>query len=120
MDKHSQKSRGHLGITNGFLAGVLLGSLTGAGAMLLLAPQSGKRTRARLQQQSIELRDQATEGWGEAVAQIGATAREITYSISDKAVELQQRGQDMLDDQRAHLSAFGGEAKKVLQGARSQ
>jgi len=35
------------------LAGLLIGGLAGAGAMLLLAPQSGKETRAQIQQKTM-------------------------------------------------------------------
>jgi len=119
MDKRKQEPGSNTRNTKGFLTGILIGSLTGAGAMLLLAPQSGRRTRARLQRKSIELREQASDSLDEAVAQVGATARQITFGISDKAGELQQRGQDMIDEQKAHLMTRGGEAKKTLQGARS-
>jgi YtxH-like protein len=43
----------------GLLIGLLIGGLTGAVAMLFLAPQSGKESRAKMQQLSHELREQA-------------------------------------------------------------
>jgi gas vesicle protein len=91
-----------------FLAGMLLGGLAGAAVMLLLAPQSGKKTRAQIQHKGIELRDQATETVEGAMAQVRHTAQQITGDVREKAVELQQRGQDMLDEQRERLSAFVG------------
>ena len=42
----------------GLLTGMLIGWLAGFGAMLILAPQSGKRTRAQIMQKSMEL-----QGW---------------------------------------------------------
>ena len=39
-----------------FVAGLLVGGLSGAGAMLLLAPQSGKKMRAQIQKKSNDLR----------------------------------------------------------------
>ncbi len=53
----------------GFLAGILIGGLAGAGTMLLLAPQSGKRTRAQIRHKGLELRDQATDTIQEAMTE---------------------------------------------------
>jgi gas vesicle protein len=49
--------------------------------MLMLAPQSGKRTRAQLQRRSHELREQTAEAVGDAVAQASVKAHEITHDI---------------------------------------
>jgi len=89
----------------GFLAGLVLGGLAGAATMLLLAPQSGKRTRAQIQLKSMELRDQATEAVDGVVAQTRAKARQITDGVRDKAKELQQSGRDMFDEQKARVVA---------------
>ena len=88
----------------GLLAGLLVGGLAGATAMLLLAPQSGKKTRAQIQQNSIELRDQTVKTVEGAVAQARGKARQITDDVREQAGELQQRGQDVLDRTRGHLS----------------
>ena len=45
----------------GVLVGMLIGGLTGAVTMLLMAPQSGKETRRQIQEKGIELRDRTTE-----------------------------------------------------------
>src|SRR5438132_1386954 len=66
---------------SGFLAGLLLGGLAGAGAMLLLAPHSGKRTRANIQLKSTELRDQAAETMEDATAQARVKGRRIRASV---------------------------------------
>ena len=88
----------------GFLAGLLMGGLVGAGVMLLLAPRSGRRTRAQIQKESLELRDQVTETVEDAVAQARGKARRITAGVQRQTRELQQRGQDMLDEQREVVS----------------
>jgi gas vesicle protein len=103
----------------GFLAGLLIGSLAGAGTMLLLAPQSGKKTRAQIQQKSIELRDQTVETVEDAVTQARTKAHQITTGVREKAEELQQRGQAMLDEQREHLSAVVESGKTLVHGSRS-
>ena len=52
------------------LGGLLLGGLIGAGTALLFAPQSGQRTRADLQNKTIELRDRTTDTVKDAVSQV--------------------------------------------------
>jgi gas vesicle protein len=69
----------------GLLIGLLIGGLTGAVAMLLLAPQSGKETRAKMQQLSHELREQATEAVDDAVAQVRAKAGQVTHDVREQA-----------------------------------
>lgn len=76
----------------GFLAGLLLGVLGGAVAMLLLAPQSGEKTRAEIQKKSIELRNQTVETVEDAMTQARTKAQHITSDVRDKAEELHQRG----------------------------
>jgi len=104
MDNHNQENGNNAKNVWGFLAGLLVGGLAGAGAMLLLAPQSGKKTRAQIQQRSIEVRDQTVKTVEGAVAQARGKARQITDDVHEQAGELQQRGQDVIDEQRDHLS----------------
>ena len=47
----------------GLLVGLLIGGLAGAMAMLFLAPQSGKKTRAKIEQLGHELREQTADTW---------------------------------------------------------
>jgi gas vesicle protein len=101
----------------GFLAGLLFGGLAGAGAMLMLAPQSGKRTRVKIQQKSIELRDQATEAVDGAMAQARAKVNQVKDDVRKDAQELKHRGQDVLDESRAHMSAVVDAGKDLVQGA---
>ena len=75
----------------GLLTGLLTGGLMGAGVMLLLAPQSGKKTRAKLERQSHELREQAAETVEDAVAQAGVEARKITHDVRRQAEKLEHR-----------------------------
>ena len=57
-----------VGLLAGMLIGLLIGGLTGALVMLLVAPQSGKRTRAKLHRQSRKWREQAADTMEDAVA----------------------------------------------------
>lgn len=51
----------------GFLTGLLFGVLVGFGTMMLLAPKSGKKTRAQIGLKSIELRDWATDTYDDLI-----------------------------------------------------
>lgn len=86
-----------------FMAGLLVGGLSGAGAMLLMAPQSGKKTRTQIQQQGIALSKQTTEAVEHALTQVRGKAREITDEVHDQAETLGQRGQKVIDEQRDNL-----------------
>lgn len=88
------------GFWAGLLAGLLIGGLAGAVAMLLLAPESGKKTRAKLQRQSHKLREQTAETVDDAVAQARGTARQITHDMRKQAEKLEQRGQALLAGQK--------------------
>jgi len=51
----------------GFMTGLVFGMLAGFGAMILLAPKSGKKTRAQIGLKSIELKDRATDTYDDLV-----------------------------------------------------
>lgn len=68
----------------GLLAGLLLGGLTGFGAMLLLAPQAGKRTRAWIGQKSTELQARATDTFDELVTLSHFDHRKILAGAREK------------------------------------
>jgi gas vesicle protein len=104
MDNDNQNGGNNAQYVWGFLVGLLIGVLAGAGAVLLLAPQSGEKTRAQIRQKSSDLRDQTVKTVEGAVAQARSKTRQITDDVRDQAVELQQGGQDMVDEQRDHLS----------------
>src|SRR5687767_2023032 len=97
-DKHGTNYLG--GILTGllFLAALLLGGLVGAAVMLLLAPQSGKKTRAQIRRKGRDWREQTAESVEDAVAQVRARANQTVTSLRQQANELEQRGQAMLDE----------------------
>jgi len=70
-----------LGLLAGMLISLLIGGLTGALVMLLVAPQSGKRTRAKIHRQSAEWREQASDTMGDAVASARDKTRQITHDV---------------------------------------
>ncbi|MBN1923068.1 MAG: YtxH domain-containing protein [Anaerolineae bacterium] len=87
----------------GLLVGLLAGGLVGAAAMLLFAPQSGKKTRATIQKKGLSLRDQATKTVKGASTQLRSKAHQLTHDVQVQAEDLQQRGQDAIDEQRDNL-----------------
>ena len=103
MDNHNHEHENVVNQLGVFLAGLLIGGLAGAVVMLLLAPQSGKKTRTQIQEKSIELRDQAVKNVEDAVAQTRTKGRQIRADVREKADELEQRGQDVIDEQRDQL-----------------
>ena len=97
-----------------FLVGLLVGGLAGVVATLLLAPQSGKKTRAQIRHTSTEVRDQTVKSVEGVVAQARGKARQITDDVHEQAGELIQRGQDVFDEQRGHLSKTLKDAGKAV------
>jgi gas vesicle protein len=87
------------------LAGLLIGSLAGAVTMLLLAPQSGKETRLRIQEKGIELRDRTTE------------IVEDTMGGRRKAKELLHQGQALVVEQLEHVSEAAQAGKMAIQSS---
>ncbi len=64
------------GATN-FLAGLLAGAVLGAGAALLLAPDSGKKTRRRLHRAAEDLRETASDRWDEIADEVRDRVEEV-------------------------------------------
>jgi gas vesicle protein len=102
-DNHNEK----YDTSNGpvLLAGLLLGALAGAVTMLLLAPQSGKKTRRQIRRKGRDLREQTTDSIEDGVSQARARAQDVKTNIHGRSKALQQRGQDALDDGKERFAA---------------
>ena len=105
-----------------FLLGFIVGSLTGAVASLLLAPQSGESTRSMLKDKAIELGEQVNTTIDDArvkAEEITADARARSETITSDAKvradeivrqakgtvdELQKRGQVVLEEQKNKIT----------------
>ena len=101
----------------GILGGLMIGSVAGAVAMLLLAPQSGKKTRTLIQDKGIELRDRATGMMDKAFEQVRSNTGRIAADGLQKVDELKQQGQDLLAEQLDRVSAAAHAGKKAIQNA---
>jgi gas vesicle protein len=93
-----------------FLVGFIVGGLAGAVAALLFAPQSGEETRTLIKEKTIELRDKASETVDEAYAKAEAAAIEararfedLAKATKERAAELSQKGQVLLEEQKARF-----------------
>lgn len=53
-----------------FAAGLLLGTVIGAGVALLMAPDSGRKTRKRIRKAAGELADSAHERWDDVTDEV--------------------------------------------------
>ena len=114
MIYENQENR-HTNNALNMLFGILLGGLAGAVAILLLAPQSGKDTRAQLQKKGIELRDRTTEMVDDAMAQVQTQANKMAVSGREKIKELTRHGQDIAVKQLEHVSEAAQAGKKAIQ-----
>ncbi len=99
------------------LVGVLVGGLAGAVTMLLLAPQSGKRTRIQIREKGIELRDQATGIVEDAVAQVRLNGNKLARDGRRKAGELLHQGQELVAEQVEHVTDAVKAGKKAIQSS---
>jgi gas vesicle protein len=68
MDKAVRTNNTDKRSSLGFLTGLLFGALVGFGAMILSAPQSGKKTRAQIEQESTKLQDRTIDTFDDLVA----------------------------------------------------
>jgi len=102
------------------LAGLLVGGLAGAGAMLLLAPQPGKETRAQIQNKAMELRDRTAETVEEALSQAKLKTHQITSDVRVKADEFQHHGQEIIADQLDRVAAAAQAGKAALKNSESK
>lgn len=114
-----------------FLAGFVIGGLVGAAVALLYAPQSGEETRTIIKEKSIELKDKATETAEEtraraekaleeararadlAIQETRTRAEELARITKEKAIDLQHKGQVVLEDQKSRLEGAIEAGKKA-------
>ena len=105
MENHIEESTYDTNHIKSILLGLLFGGLTGAIAMLLFAPQSGKRTRTQIRQEGIQLRDWTTTEIVKAADQVRSETERITAEVREGVGELKQLGQNKLVEQMDHVAA---------------
>ena len=117
MLKENQTNLNHNNSISGVATGMFIGSLIGAVTMLFFAPQSGKRTRAQIQQKSLELRDQAVELAEDTISQAKMESKKLTRTAQHKAKEIMHQGQEMVAEQFAQVSQALETSKKSIFGS---
>jgi gas vesicle protein len=60
-----------------FLAGMICGLAVGAGVALVLAPESGQRTRKRLKRVAGELKETASDRWDDLADEVRGRVEEV-------------------------------------------
>jgi gas vesicle protein len=90
-----------------FLVGFVVGGLAGAVTALLLAPQSGEETRTVIKEKAIELKDMASDSFDDAYDK----AEGYVQTAKTKAVELQHKGQVVLEEQKSKLAGAKKDVK---------
>lgn len=97
-----------------FLAGLLLGGLVGTITTLLLAPQSGKKTRKQIRRKGRDLRIHTIDTLEDGVDQVRAKTQQVTTNVHEQVEELQQRGQDVVDNGKERLSVVVDAGKTAV------
>ena len=92
-----------------FLVGFVVGGLAGAVTALLLAPQSGEETRTVIKEKAIELKDKASDSFDDAYDK----ADEYVQVAKTRAVELQHKGQVVLEEQKSKLTGGKKDTKSA-------
>ena len=89
-----------------------VGGLIGAGTMLLMAPQSGEKTREVIRKKSVEFKDKAVNSAEETRHRAGDRLDDIRSETKDRVSTLKDRGQKELDAQRANIKEKVRETKE--------
>jgi gas vesicle protein len=84
-------------VTNGTL--LVAGGIIGAGLALLVAPQSGQRTRRDIVRISRRVKEQTAD----AVEEFSETVHEMVEAVVDKATELVDKGHGMAQGAKKEL-----------------
>jgi gas vesicle protein len=101
----------------GVLVGLLVGGLAGAAIMLLFAPQSGKKTRKKIEDKSIELRDMTSGLVEDTVSQVRSKANKFMTAGRKNFKEFKHQGQELVLEQLDHVSAAVKAGKNAVQNS---
>jgi len=74
----------------------IVGGMVGAGVALLMAPQSGRRTRSKIRDKGEELREKAVETAEDTRHRASHTLDGWASSTKDRFSSLKERGRDMV------------------------
>jgi gas vesicle protein len=89
--------------TFSFVSFFAIGSIVGAGIALLMAPQSGERTRSFIRNKGEEWKGKAIEVAEGSRKQIEQTVEDLTSQTKDRLSTLKDKGQQIAEDQKERL-----------------
>ena len=75
----------------------MLGSVTGAGVMLLIAPQSGKKTRKKIQRKGRKMSKKTVKAINHKTEQVHDKAQQVTISIQDVVDDQTERWEPVVE-----------------------
>ncbi len=117
MENNYESSTHTMTNAKNIFIGLLIGGVAGTITMLLLAPQSGKRTRAQIQDKSIQLRDQVSKQIKKTATQVRTKTNQIGSDVREKAGELKQLGQDKIVKQMDRMTDALDAGKTAIEAA---
>lgn len=95
---------------------LVIGGLVGAGAMMLLAPKSGKDTRKTIQKGTRQLRDRTVGGVMGAFKQVTSRGHDLKDGVMERADGLQQHSRNMIAHELDNVAEAAKRAKKAVKG----
>ena len=101
----------------GVVVSMVVGGLAGAGTMLLLAPQSGEKTRMQIKEKGVELRDHTTGMMEVVMARIWLAKQKISRDGRRKTKKLLHQSQALFADQLASATDAAKAGKKAIQNS---
>ena len=96
------------------IAAFAIGGLIGAGVALLMAPQSGQRTRTMIADKGSEIKDRAIGTVDDTRSRASRAFDGLTNEAKDRVNNLVKRGQEVAEDTQDRLQDKVKEAKKSL------
>lgn len=91
-------------------SGLFIGAILGAITALLMAPQSGERTRRMIQRKSVELKDKTADSVDDSMERAEQALDDLRYRVNrlsgkakKEADEFVRRGEKELQKQRERL-----------------
>ena len=97
--------------SGGFVVGLLIGGAAGAAAALLMAPQSGKETRAQIKQQAVEVEHKAEK----VIADVRVKAKDEMTKGRAKLADVRVKAKDELTKGKAILAEGPGQLAHAWQ-----
>ena len=95
---------------------ILAGGIVGAGVALLLAPQSGQRTRKDLLKYAKKTKNRA----GDAVDDLSCTVSDLVETLGDKTDDLLEKGKGVAGSARKDLIRLIEEGASRLEQFRTK